>query len=152
MNPNLTSAVSELSKGRAERSNKPFLRAFVPNLIARVEGGRLHPMAVLRKQFRSQRRNHLPCGQERSLLLDNALHCNVAGTNYLCHAPLRPRSRSGGVCSSHINAGLLESGSERGEVEISSMPSLTGFLITFCVGVAATLGWQSYGDAARERR
>src|SRR6266481_1334478 len=30
------------------------------------------------------------------------------------------------------------------------MPSLTGFLITFCVGVAATLGWQSYGDAARE--
>ena len=24
------------------------------------------------------------------------------------------------------------------------------FLITFCVGVAATLAWQSYGDAARE--
>src|SRR5258708_12043228 len=30
------------------------------------------------------------------------------------------------------------------------MPSLTSFLITFCIGVAATLGWQSYGDAARE--
>jgi hypothetical protein len=30
------------------------------------------------------------------------------------------------------------------------MPSLTGFLITFCIGVAATLAWQSYGDAARE--
>ena len=30
------------------------------------------------------------------------------------------------------------------------MPSPTGFLITFCIGVAATLGWQSYGDAARE--
>jgi len=30
------------------------------------------------------------------------------------------------------------------------MPSLTGFLITFCIGIAATLGWQSYGDAARE--
>ena len=30
------------------------------------------------------------------------------------------------------------------------MPSLTGFLITFCIGVAATLGWQSYGDPARE--
>jgi len=30
------------------------------------------------------------------------------------------------------------------------MPSLTGFLITFCIAVAATLGWQSYGDAARE--
>src|SRR5215469_15132798 len=27
---------------------------------------------------------------------------------------------------------------------------LTRFLITFCIGVAATLAWQSYGDAARE--
>jgi hypothetical protein len=27
---------------------------------------------------------------------------------------------------------------------------LSGFLIAFCVGVAATLAWQSYGDAARE--
>jgi hypothetical protein len=36
MNPNLTSAVSELSKGRTERSNKSSLRTFVPNLIARV--------------------------------------------------------------------------------------------------------------------
>jgi hypothetical protein len=37
MNPNLTSAVSELSKGRgSERLNKPSLRTLVPNLIARV--------------------------------------------------------------------------------------------------------------------
>jgi hypothetical protein len=28
--------------------------------------------------------------------------------------------------------------------------SLTRFLIIFCTGVAATLAWQSYGDAARE--
>jgi len=27
---------------------------------------------------------------------------------------------------------------------------LTRFLIIFCIGVAATLAWQSYGDAARE--
>jgi len=27
---------------------------------------------------------------------------------------------------------------------------LARFLMTFCVGVAATLAWQSYGDAARE--
>src|ERR1700732_3937545 len=27
---------------------------------------------------------------------------------------------------------------------------LARFLITFCIGVAATLAWQSYGDAARE--
>ena len=36
MNPNLTSAVSEFSKGRTERPNKPSLRAFVQNLNARV--------------------------------------------------------------------------------------------------------------------
>src|SRR5216683_7755225 len=28
--------------------------------------------------------------------------------------------------------------------------AFTRFLITFCIGVAATLAWQSYGDAARE--
>jgi hypothetical protein len=28
--------------------------------------------------------------------------------------------------------------------------SFTRILITFCIGVAATLAWQSYGDAARE--
>jgi hypothetical protein len=36
MNPNLTSAVSEFSKGRTERANKPPLRTLVQNLIARV--------------------------------------------------------------------------------------------------------------------
>src|SRR5258708_39104586 len=36
MNPNLTSAVSEISKGRTERSNKPSLRTLVQKLIARV--------------------------------------------------------------------------------------------------------------------
>src|SRR6266851_4674395 len=28
--------------------------------------------------------------------------------------------------------------------------ALARFLITFCIGVAVTLAWQSYGDAARE--
>ena len=28
--------------------------------------------------------------------------------------------------------------------------ALARFVITFCIGVAATLAWQSYGDAARE--
>jgi hypothetical protein len=36
MNPSLTSAVSEFSKGRTERSNKPSLRTLVRNLITRV--------------------------------------------------------------------------------------------------------------------
>jgi flagellar hook-basal body complex protein FliE len=35
-------------------------------------------------------------------------------------------------------------------MQVKAMPSPTGFLITFCIGVAATLGWQSYSDAARE--
>ncbi len=42
-----------------------------------------------------------------------------------------------GICSSQQNAGLLNS--RKGEEQISPMPSLTGFLITFCIGVAATL-------------
>jgi hypothetical protein len=29
--------------------------------------------------------------------------------------------------------------------------ALARFVITFCIGVAATLAWQFYGDAARER-
>jgi hypothetical protein len=36
MNPNLTSAVSEFSKGRTERPSKPSLPTLIRNLIARV--------------------------------------------------------------------------------------------------------------------
>jgi hypothetical protein len=28
--------------------------------------------------------------------------------------------------------------------------ALARFLVTFCIGIAVTLAWQSYGDAARE--
>jgi len=31
-----------------------------------------------------------------------------------------------------------------------ALTALVRFLITFCIGVAATLAWQSYGDAARK--
>src|SRR5260370_42334150 len=31
-----------------------------------------------------------------------------------------------------------------------ALRALARFLSTFCIGVAATLAWQSYGDAARE--
>jgi hypothetical protein len=41
--------------------------------------------------------------------------------------------------------------SQRGwEVQVNAMQTFTGSLIALCIGVAATLGWQSYGDAARE--
>jgi hypothetical protein len=36
MPPNPTSSASEYSKGRTERSDKPFLRSLVQNLIRRV--------------------------------------------------------------------------------------------------------------------
>jgi hypothetical protein len=32
--------------------------------------------------------------------------------------------------------------------DLRSMPTLDRYLITFCIGAAATLAWQSYGDAA----
>jgi hypothetical protein len=40
--------------------------------------------------------------------------------------------------------------SERPSVRKRASRSLARFLIAFCVGVAATLAWQSYSDAARD--
>jgi hypothetical protein len=40
--------------------------------------------------------------------------------------------------------------SERPSLGNRASRALARFLITFCIGVAATLAWQSYGDAARE--
>jgi hypothetical protein len=40
--------------------------------------------------------------------------------------------------------------SKRPSLGRRGLRALARFLITFCIGVAATLAWQSYGDAARE--
>src|SRR6266478_7475362 len=50
MNPNLTSAVSEFSKGRTERSNKLRLPATIRNLITRIRLwlGKLFSLAFVR--------------------------------------------------------------------------------------------------------
>jgi hypothetical protein len=40
--------------------------------------------------------------------------------------------------------------SGRPSLQRRSLRALIRFLITFCVGAAATLAWQSYGDAARQ--
>ena len=40
--------------------------------------------------------------------------------------------------------------SERPSLGNRASRALARFLITLCIGVAATLAWQSYGDAARE--
>src|SRR5712675_1802008 len=39
---------------------------------------------------------------------------------------------------------------ERPSLGGRALRALARFLLMFCIGVAATLGWQSYGDAARE--
>jgi len=43
-----------------------------------------------------------------------------------------------------------ESRSQERSLRKRTSRTLTRFLTTFCVGVGATLAWQSYGDAARE--
>ena len=40
--------------------------------------------------------------------------------------------------------------SERPSLGNRASRALARFLITLCIGVAGTLAWQSYGDAARE--
>jgi hypothetical protein len=40
--------------------------------------------------------------------------------------------------------------SGRPSLQRRTPPTLTRFLITFCIGVAATLACQSYGDAASD--
>src|SRR5258707_5608888 len=46
-------------------------------------------------------------------------------------------------CSSHTMMASFANPTEGGEVPMR-------LLITFCIGVAVALAWQSYGDAARE--
>src|SRR5207245_2437913 len=65
-------------------------------------------------------------------------------------------------CANPIGGGEMPMSSMRsefpadllaGEPSVGRLPSRkrpSRFLITFCIGVAATLAWQSYGDAARE--
>jgi hypothetical protein len=43
-----------------------------------------------------------------------------------------------------------ESQSQKPSLRKRASRAITRFLTTFCIGVAATLAWQSYGDAARE--
>src|SRR5262245_36676303 len=44
----------------------------------------------------------------------------------------------------------IEQRSKRPSVAKRVARGLTRFLIVFCIGVAATLGWQTYGDEARQ--
>jgi hypothetical protein len=67
--------------------------------------------------------------------------------------PAQFQSSKGSLPVPHVDwAGLKNDQfpSGRPSLQRRSPRALTRFLITFCIGVAATLAWQSYGDAARD--
>jgi hypothetical protein len=67
--------------------------------------------------------------------------------------PAQSQSSKGSLPVPHVDRADLKNDkflSGRPSLQRRSPPALTRFLITFCIGVAATLAWQSYGDAARE--
>jgi hypothetical protein len=52
------------------------------------------------------------------------------------------------VCPADLKNDRLPNG--RRSLRKRALPTVFSLLIVFCTGVAATLAWQSYGDAARE--
>ena len=52
------------------------------------------------------------------------------------------------VCPADLKNDRSPSG--RRSLRKRALPTVFSLLIAFCIGVAATLAWQSYGDAARE--
>jgi hypothetical protein len=67
--------------------------------------------------------------------------------------PAQFQSSKGSLPVPHVDWADLKSDdfpSGRPSLQRRSLRALTRFLITFCVGIAATLAWQSYGDAARQ--
>jgi hypothetical protein len=67
--------------------------------------------------------------------------------------PAQFQSSKGSLPVPHVNWADLNNDdfpSGRPSLQRRSLRALIRFLITFCVGAAATLAWQSYGDAARQ--
>src|SRR5258706_11745115 len=67
--------------------------------------------------------------------------------------PAQFQSSKGSLPVPHVDWADLKNDqfpSGRPSLQRRSPRALTRFLITFCIGVAATLAWQSYGDAARQ--
>src|SRR4029077_6802667 len=62
--------------------------------------------------------------------------------------PVEPLVEPPPVRPSTLENGPLQS--EQPSLRKRASRALARFLITFCIGMAATLAWQSYGDAARE--
>jgi hypothetical protein len=59
-------------------------------------------------------------------------------------------SRTGSEFSADLSSRPSREMIKRPSLGKRASRSLTRFLVIFCSGVAATLAWQSYGDAARE--
>src|SRR5712671_1043489 len=67
--------------------------------------------------------------------------------------PAQFQSSKGSLPVPHVDWADLKNDqfpSGRPSLQRRSPRALTRFLITFCIGVAATLAWQSYGDATRD--
>src|SRR5260370_13058762 len=63
--------------------------------------------------------------------------------------PANPSVEAPAVCAVDLKKDRFPNG--RSALGKRVLVGLVRFLIMFCIGVAATLAWQSYGDAARER-
>src|SRR5262245_11201842 len=83
-------------------------------------------------------------GRPRDFLVKRGLLRHRYGNAVTCSPFLPSNCSSPALIKSHGD-GVLHPSNQRREVPMMR------FLITFCVGVFATLAWQSYGDMARER-
>src|SRR6516164_439916 len=62
--------------------------------------------------------------------------------------PVKPPSEAPAIRAADLKSD--RSSKKRQSLGMRAPLAFARFLVTFCVGVAATLAWQSYGDAARE--
>jgi hypothetical protein len=78
----------------------------------------------------------------------NAMPSPAQSEFYAGVLPVEPTVEAPGVCP----AAPKNSRSPNGQRSPRQRASfrLSGFVIAFCIGVAATAAWQTYGDAARE--
>src|SRR5229473_7611947 len=78
----------------------------------------------------------------------NAMPSPAQSEFYAGLSPVEPPVEAPAVRPADLKNDRLQNG--RPSLRKRASRTLSRFLITFCIGVAATLAWQSYGDAARE--
>jgi len=78
----------------------------------------------------------------------NAMPSPARSEFYAGLLPVEPPVEAPAVCLTDRKNDRLPNG--RPSLRKRASRTLSRFVMTFCIGVAATLAWQSYGDAARE--